>query len=67
MGRLKGAHYDYRHVNGRSRNEIVKCSEDELMAMAAELNSSRNTDKMKTYQRRRALVRNRKGGNEDGE
>lgn len=59
MGRLKGTHYEYKHVNGRGRNEVVKCTPEELAEMAQQLNSTRNFDGKRSFQRRQELVKKR--------
>lgn len=52
--------YHPRYINGRSRNEPVKLTEDELKAMAAEVRVKRNTDGLSRKERRAAYVRERK-------
>lgn len=60
MGRLKGTHHQTKYVNGKCRNEAVKCTEDELEAMSSELCSGRNLSGKKGYQRRLEYVMNRR-------
>ena len=52
--------YHPRYINGRSRNEPVKLTEDELEAMASEVRVKRNTDGLSRKERRAEYVRQRK-------
>lgn len=46
----------YRWINGRSRNEIVKLSPDELSAMSDEIQSMRDWKNQDHYDRRKEYV-----------
>lgn len=50
----------YKWINGRSRNEVVKLSPDELAAMASELQSLRGYKHQDHYDRRKEYVETQK-------
>lgn len=58
-------YHDYHYVNGRGRNEVVKLTDEELLAMASELRSHRRTDKSSRWARRREYLNKIKGEQND--
>lgn len=52
--------YHPRYINGKSRNEPIKLTEDELQAMASALKTERHADGLSRKERRAAYVAERK-------